>query len=90
MHPAIVEKGEGGWYGGERLCRAASLSRTEPRRYSTWNIDGMCQCVLMNRGDTRPPGVPRFFAVRKFDCRDQMGRRRKEEEEEEGEKFVSD
>lgn len=64
----------GGWYGGERLCRAASLSRTEPRRYSTWNIDGMCQCVLMNRGDTRPPGVPRFFAVRKFDCRDRMGR----------------
>lgn len=73
----------GGWYGGERLCRAASLSRTEPRRYSTWNIDGMCQCVLMNRGDTRPPGVPRFFAVRKFDCRDRMGRngRRKRRKE---------
>lgn len=28
----------------------------------------------MNRGDTRPPGVPRFFAVRKFDCRDRMER----------------
>lgn len=77
----IVEEGRGGGWYGERFCRAASLSRTEPRRYSTWNIDGMCQCVLMNRGDTRPPPVPRFFAVRKFDCRDRMdgGRRRRRE-----------
>lgn len=78
----IVEEGRGGGWYGERFCRAASLSRTEPRRYSTWNIDGMCQCVLMNRGDTRPPPVPRFFAVRKFDCRDRMdgGRRRRRRE----------
>lgn len=50
VHPSIVNRGcVRGVEGRVSLCRVASLSTTDTSNID-WNIDGMCQCDLMNHG----------------------------------------